>query len=277
MNLLDKVDVEVINTAIKREHSHKLFVIDEIHRSNSTLFREILHQTNGKKVLGLTGTFERLDGLHEIAQKYCPVCDTVTIKEALANGWVSDYREYKVLLEVEDIDVYKELNRQFISTFAIFNFSFETAMSAVTNIVFRRQYAKKINKDHKELDAITFAWNRALKGRKEFVQNHPKKIEIAKKILEARQGKKAITFSSTIKQAEKIGEGYTVHSGKTKKKNKLTIEEFNELETGILNTSKSCDEGIDVKGLNLAIILGGTSSKSQKTQRVENTALIKSL
>ena len=51
--------------------------------------------------------------------------------------------------------------------------------------------------------------------------NHPLKIEITKKILDARPKCKAITFSATIKQAEQIGRGYLVHSGKTKKKNRM--------------------------------------------------------
>lgn len=98
--------------------------------------------------------------------------------------------------------------------------------------------------------------------------DHPKKIELAQKILKARPDKKAITFSSTIKQAEKIGNGYVVHSGNTKKKNRITMDEFAKLETGVIHTAKSLDEGSDVPGLNLAIILGNSSSSTQKTQRV---------
>jgi hypothetical protein len=46
-----------------------------------------------------------------------------------------------------------------------------------------------------------------MRKRKEFVYNHPKKLEIAKKIIEARKESKGITFSSTIKQAESFGFG----------------------------------------------------------------------
>ncbi len=99
--------------------------------------------------------------------------------------------------------------------------------------------------------------------------DHPKKLEITKKILDKRPNSKAITFSATIKQAEKIGRGFVVHSGKTKKKNRLTIGEFSDLNSGVINTAKSLDEGVDIKGLNLAIILCNSSSSTQKTQRVE--------
>ena len=73
----------------------------------------------------------------------------------------------------------------------------------------------------------------------------------------------------TIKEInEKIGRGFTVHSGKTNKKNRLTVNEFSNLEYGVMNTAKSLDEGADLPGLNLAIILCNTSSGTQKTQRV---------
>lgn len=37
---------------------------------------------------------------------------------------------------------------------------------------------------------------------------------------------------------------------------------------GVIHTAKSLDEGADIKGLNLAIILSNTSSQTQKTQRL---------
>ena len=141
-------------------------------------------------------------------------------------------------------------------------------MDCLTNIIYRRAYAKKLGISAKDIDAIVFTWQRALKGRKNYVMNHPKKIEIARKIIEARQNEKIITFSSTIAQSEKIGYGYVVNSGKTKKKNRITIEQFSKLNRGVINTAKSLDEGSDIPGLSVAIILSNTSSQTQKTQRV---------
>ena len=42
---------------------------------------------------------------------------------------------------------------------------------------------------------------------------------------------------------------------------------FNEQETGVLNSSKAVDVGVDVKGLSVGIILSTDSSKIRKTQR----------
>ena len=106
-----------------------------------------------------------------------------------------------------------------------------------------------------------------MRGRKTFVQSHPKKIEIARKILEARRDKKCVTFSATIKDAEKIGIGYVLHSKQSKKNNKEILEKFNNEETGVLNSSKAVDVGVDVKGLSVGIILSTDSSKIRKVQR----------
>lgn len=141
-------------------------------------------------------------------------------------------------------------------------------MKCLTNIIYRRTYAKTMGIPSKEIDAVVFTWSRSLKARKSFVMDHPKKLEITRQILDSRAGSKAITFSATIKQAEKIGRGYIVHSGKTKKKNGLTMQEFAPLKSGVINTAKSLDEGTDIPGLNLGIILSNTSSNTQKTQRI---------
>lgn len=266
--LYHDVDVEIINSAIKLNDKIDLLVLDEVHRYASDQFYDLFKMRDPTLVLGLSATFNRLDGRHELLNKFCPVCDVITIKEAIENKWLSPYKEYKVLLDVPDIEDYRELNRQFINTFSIFEFDFNLAMNCLTNIIYRRAYAKKLGMSNPDLDAIVFTWNRALKGRKSFVMNHPLKLEVTRKILDARPNSKAITFSATIKQAEEIKRGFVVHSGKTKKKNRVTMQEFANVKSGVINTAKSLDEGADVPGLNLAIVLCNTSSQTQKTQRV---------
>lgn len=263
-----QTNVEIINSAVKKEERVDLLILDEAHRYGSDSFIEIFKIKHPKLILGLSATFHRLDGRHRIIEKYCPIIDTVTVKEALKNGWLSSYREYKVIVQVDDFHIYQQASQEFQEMFAIFNFDFNLAMKCVTNIVYRRYYGKTLGIASKDMDAISYTWQRALRKRKEFVMNHPDKIEITRKILEARPFSKAITFSGTIKQAEKIGIGTVVHSGKTKKKNRLTIEEFSSMPTGVINSSKSLNEGVDIPGLNLAVILTNSSSPNEKIQRI---------
>ena len=50
--------------------------------------------------------------------------------------------------------------------------------------------------------------------------------------------------------------------------NNTIIESFNQQTVGVLSTSKSCDAGVDIKGLSVGIILSGDSSKTRTTQRI---------
>jgi superfamily II DNA or RNA helicase len=106
-----------------------------------------------------------------------------------------------------------------------------------------------------------------MRARKTFIQNHPKKFEIARKILDARKDRKCITFSSTIKQAESFGDGYVLHSKKSEKQNKKTLDEFNKASCGVLHSSKAVNQGVDIPGLSVGIILSIDSSKITKQQR----------
>lgn len=267
-SLINYVSVEIINSAIKSNEPIDFLVLDECHRIPSDTFYAVFRQRQPKVILGLSATFSRLDGRHELLNKFCPVCDVITVQEAIKNQWLSPYKEYKVIIEPDDIEEYRMLNKQFNESFAIFDFNFQLAMDCLTNIISRRVYAKKLGMSAKDMDAIVFTWSRSLKARKSYVMNHPKKLEITRKIIAARSNEKIITFSATIAQSEKIGLGYVVNSGKSKKKNRISIEEFRELKCGAIHTAKSLDEGSDIPGLNIAIILSNTSSQTQKTQRL---------
>lgn len=265
--LINNARVEIINTVVKYDWTCDLLVIDEIHLMAADTFSKVFDKVSYKNIIGLTATFERLDGKEVLISKYAPVCDTIDINLAENNGWVAPHREYLVLLDVDLLE-YNVLTKEFNQCFAQFNWDFKLAMDCATDIIKCRAYAKKMGLDGNTLMGVAQKWNRAMRKRKEFIYNHPKKMEIAKKILEARKDKKGITFSSTIKQAESFGNGWVMHSKKKKKENKATIEAFDNADSGFLHTSKAADQGLDCKGINLEIILHTDSSKVRKTQRI---------
>lgn len=254
--------------------------ISECHRANSDQFANIFINIKYKYVLGLTATFERLDNKQkEVMEKYCPVIDRVLLEEALANGWVSSYKEYQVLLDVDDIDTLKKLNKEFTSHYEFFNFQFDKVMSLIGKDGWKARTKLRdemcgpnaTEEQRKQmLRNITFHSQRfmqVLQARKKFINNHPKKLEIARKIIEARPYSKIITFSNNIKMAEAIGIG-EVYTGKdSKKKARANLEEFNQ-KTGscVLNSVKKLCEGADVHGLSIAIMLGIDSSEIRAVQ-----------
>lgn len=271
-------EVQIINTVIRHTWACNILVIDECHRFASDDFSKIFEKVKYKYILGLTATFERLDGKEVLISEHCPVIDTITTEEALLNGWISRFTEYRVLIDVDNIDEYKDLNKQFQQHFEFFNYDFGLAMKMVGKDGYKYRIAlrdKLCNTNDKTiksnvLKTITYhamGFMQVIQKRKSFINNHPKKLEITRKIIEARKDKKIITFSNNTKMAEAIGIG-EVYTGKdSKKKGRTTIEEFNKKSSGVINSCAKLNEGADLRGLSVAIILGLDSSKTKATQR----------
>ena len=269
--------VSIINTASKTLEKCDLLILDEIHKFAAEQFSEVFEIVQYKLILGLTATIERLDGKHELIKKYCPVVDTVTIEVAKANGWVADFTEYQVIITADDIENYRQYNKEFIQHFEYFNFDFNLAMSMIgqvglkNRLAYRDQLCPRGSKEEKskvlkEIMYHSMGFMHAMQNRKKFIHNHPQKIEVAREIIKYRSDKKIITFSANTKMAESIGIGY-VYTGKDgKKKNRITIEEFEKLDKGVINSCKLAIEGFDCPGLSVGIVMGVDSSATKAIQ-----------
>lgn len=270
------VEVLIINTAAKNGGQCDFLIIDEIHTAGANLLIQVFETVKYKLILGLTATFERLDERHTLIAKYCPIVDTVTLQEAQLNGWVSEYKEYLVLIDVEDINVYQDYNKQFTEHYEFFNYDFKLAMSMVgkdglkNKLEYRDELCKgdaSLKKDM--LKAISYHANgfiRAIQARKKFVYEHPEKIRLAQEIIKHRPDSKIVTFCANTKIAEAIGYGYVYTNKEGKKKNRLTLTEFSAMNSGVLNTCKLAESGMDIPGLSVGIMLGVNSSETKAQQ-----------
>ena len=269
-------EVKVMMGASKKEYSCDLLIIDEAHRINSETIANVFKVVKYKLILGLTATFERLDGRHEILAKYAPVCDTITMQDALLNNWVSKYKDYVVLIDVDDIDIYKKYNKSFVEHFEFFGFDFNKAMSMLGNdgisnkLRYRDELCQGDDSKKKEiLKSINYhakGFITAIQNRKKFVQSHPEKIRITEEIIKHRNNSKIITFSSNVKIAESISTGFVYTGKEGKKKNRMTLEEFSKLPSGVLNSCKLAEEGLNLPDLSVGIMLGVNSSKTKAVQ-----------
>lgn len=276
-NLFQQCSVKTMNDTSVNKYSCTLLVIDEIHKVGAPTLLNIFKNVQYTVILGLTATFERLDGKDEIISKKCPIVDTISVEEAIENKWLADYREYEVLIEPEDIDVYKEVNKEFYEHFSHFNYDFNLAMKCATDWKRRSELAKERCREDQSEDFKTvnkqilvhaMGFSRTLQARKKYIYNHPKKIELTNLILENRQDKKCITFSATVAMAEKIKYG-AVYSGKDSvKKGRMNLQEFVQQDGGVLNTVMKLNEGFNCPDISVSVILGFNSSSTTKKQRV---------
>lgn len=272
-------DVQIINTIIRRDWDVDILVLDELHRYAADTFAKVFEKVEYKYILGLTATFERLDGKHELLSKYCPIVDIITQEEAAINGWVSPYKEYLVLIDVDNLEDYLHYNKEFQEHFEFFGYDFNLALSMlgpkgfINRSKLRDERCPNGTEEQRKalFKSITYhatAFMRCIQSRKAFINNHPRKVEIARRIIEARPNSKIITFSNNIKMAESIGMGGKVYSGKdSKKKGRITLEEFQKGDFPVIHSIAKLNEGADIKGLSVAIILGLDSSETKAVQK----------
>lgn len=271
-------EVQVINTTAKYGGICDLLILDEAHRVPAETFSQVFDKVKYKLILALTATLERLDGKHILIEKHCPVIDEITLEVAKLNGWVSDFTEYQVIITAGDIDNYRNYNKEFVANFEFFNYDFGLAMSLLGKTGFKNKIKLRdemcknnpnANKTEilKQINYHSIAFMRAMQNRKKFIYNHPQKIEIAKEIIKYRADKKIITFSANTAMAESVGIGYVYTGKESKKKNRITVEEFTALPSGVINTCQLANEGFDCPGLSVGIVMGLDSSPIKSTQR----------
>jgi superfamily II DNA or RNA helicase len=272
----DNIQVHTMYETSKDKYVCDFLILDEIHRFGSPSLIKVFENIKYSMILGLTATFERLDGKDAIISKYCPIVDIISTDEAIRNKWLSSYREYEVLIDPPDIEEYRKVDKDFHNYFSFFDYDFKVAMGCATDWKARSALAKEMCKGdytmfkdiNKDVLINAMGFNRTLQARKKYIYNHPRKVELANMILENRTNKKCITFSASVAMAESIGYG-AVYSGRdSKKKGRITLQEFVEQDGGVLNTIMKLNDAFDCPDLSVAVILGFNSSKTVKKQRL---------
>lgn len=260
--------VFVVNTAIKRELDCDLLIVDEVHMMMADTFSAIFTKIKYKLILCLTGTIDRLDGKQSLLGRYAPICDTITLDEAITNEWVADFKQYRVMLEV-DLTQYKEDNAKFLHYFSFFQFDFGEAMKCVAGkFGYRNTYARAMGKEPKDVMIAAMGFIKYMKARKTFIYDHLKKIEVTDKIINARNKAKIITFTKSVEHAKLICCGDIYHGKVSKKRKEKMLQEFNDAESGVLNSCQALNVGADVTGIDTIIIISGDSSSITKRQRI---------
>lgn len=270
-------EVRTMNSTSKENNIYTdLLVIDEVHKCLANTLIKIFSIVKYKMLLCLTATLKRVDGMHNYLLQFCPVVDTISKEEAINNGWLSSYKEYQVLLDV-DLKEYNEYNSKFYEAFSFFDYDFALCMSMLGADGWKRkeQFIKDRCPDknkqtdfRKQVTAMIYQFSHYLQKRKQFIANHPKKVEITNKIISHFLDRKCITFSSTVKMAEKLDYG-KVYSGRDSgKKGRAKLEDFLKPGADVIHTCLKLSEGFNCPELSIAVILGLDSSQTKKEQKL---------
>lgn len=300
---IKNVEVFVINTVIKTQHECDLLILDEIHGFASEKFKLVFEVVKYKFILGLTATINRLDGKHDLLLSYAPIVDTITIEEALREGWVSEFLEYNLGIELSEQDRidYDLLNKNFHKYFGFFGHDFKLAMDCCAKVNAER-YASIYQLDPKLVAFRANRFNFYMRERKTFLYRAKCKLDLVLEIINRFQYK-TVTFSESTKFADKLTEqlgeiATCYHSLLTtqireikivkkykKKSDEIIIKNIkfgkiklqqealkkfadNRFKVRVINTAKALDKGFDVEDVVLAIISSSTTNPTQHIQRV---------
>lgn len=270
--------VYVVNTAYKLKIVTDLLILDEVHTTGAAeQFSLCWKNAKYDKLLWLTATFDRKDGLHKELLRIAPKIDSVTFEEALRNNWVSDYHIYNIRLEFTDKErhshyrIKKQLQEVYEKVAKELEYSYDYVEKNMWNIKF------DIERNHKHLYQEALKYQRLIAARKKLLYNAQEKKDLTIWLLkESKLNKKqTIIFSQTRDFADYIHEhtkedSILMHSGMTNKARIASFKRFRDGRTKkrIISSVKALNEGIDVPQLEFGIVASGTSSKKDSIQQL---------
>jgi len=238
-----------------------LLVVDEVHHLPAPTYQQIPEMTIAPSRLGLTATYERADGHHEVLEDLIgPVVYEENVDE-LAGEYLSEYEtlHLKVNLTPEEREQYDE-------EYQIYRDYIDTHDFDIWKDQGYQEFLKRTSYDAHGRRAL-IAKQRA----EEIARTAEKKLDTLDNLLKRHYDDRTIIFTANNDFAYDISQEFIVpcitHQTQTDERTEI-LERFRTGEYSMLVTSQVLDEGIDVPAANVGIILSGSASKRQYAQRL---------
>tara|TARA_R110000787_G_scaffold70320_1_gene156382 strand:+ start:2711 stop:3781 length:1071 start_codon:yes stop_codon:yes gene_type:complete len=238
-------------SAYKLKGKHfDLVIADEIHDSITEKYSKFYVNNTWENLIGLTAT-PRLD--KELSGDFyskIPIIFGATVQDAVEAGDILDFNLHVMEHHLDDKDKYIEAGnkiRKFLTTeHAHYKF--------LTNVLTKSYYTNKIG-----LSKL-FASKRAT-----LMYNLKSKKEIVKKLIDNNPDKKIIIFGNSLNFLEDVCDH--VVKGSDLKTLKY-IDDFNEGKIRVIGSFKMLEQGVNLSGVNMAIIASYFSVKGKFIQRI---------
>ncbi|WP_049921082.1 DEAD/DEAH box helicase family protein [Halopiger djelfimassiliensis] len=236
-------------------------VFDEAHHLGGEGYRGIARLLAAPARLGLTATFERSDGGHEVIEGIVgPLVHRVGVDE-LAGDHLAPYdvKRLEVSLTPEERAAY-ERNQEVFSEYL-----------AKSNIRMRsgsdyRELVKRSGNDPEARNAL-LARQRA----REIIYGSEAKLEALEGLLDEHRGERVIVFTAHNDLAYDVSERFLIptitHQTGAAERREI-LERFREGTYNRIATSNVLDEGVDVPDASVAVVLSGSGSEREFTQRL---------
>jgi superfamily II DNA or RNA helicase len=238
-----------------------LVVFDEVHHLGGERYREIARLLAAPARMGLTATFERPDGAHEvIAELVGPVVYRLDPPE-LAGEHLAPYdiKRIEVDLTPEERREYADCQETFTNYLARSNIDMRSGSDY-------RKLVMRSGNDPAAREAL-LAKQRA----REIVFNAEAKMDALADVLDRHRGDRVIVFTAHNDLVYRIAERFLLpaitHQTGTEERRRF-LERFREGTYSRIVTSNVLDEGVDVPDANVAVVLSGSGSEREFVQRL---------
>ncbi|SDQ91600.1 DEAD/DEAH box helicase [Natronobacterium texcoconense] len=236
-------------------------VFDEVHHLGGEGYREIGRLLAAPARLGLTATFERPDGAHEVVERIVgPLVHRIAADELAGDHLASyDVKRLAVSLTPEEREEYERNQETFTDYLARSNIRMHSGSDY-------QELVKRSGSDPAAREAL-LARQRA----REIARGSEAKLEALEGILERHRDARTIVFTAHNDLAYEVSERFLIptitHRTATAERREV-LERFREGTYSRIATSNVLDEGVDVPDASIAVVLSGSGSEREFTQRL---------
>jgi superfamily II DNA or RNA helicase len=238
-----------------------LVVYDEVHHLGAEGYRDAARLSAAPARLGLTATFERPDGAHEvIADLVGPVVYALDADD-LAGEHLADYELRRVEVELTDEEraAYEDAQGTFVDYLRTSNLSLSSGSDY-------RELVKRSGTDPEAREALL-----AKQEARELMMNSDAKVDALERILDRHRGDRVIVFTAHTDLVYRLSERFLLPAvtGETgASERRAILDRFRAGTYGRVVTANVLDEGVDVPDANVAVVLSGSGSEREFTQRL---------
>jgi superfamily II DNA or RNA helicase len=238
-----------------------LVVFDEVHHLGGEGFRDIARMLVAPARLGLTATFERPDGAHRIIEDLVGELVYDLDVDDLAGDHLAEYDVKRVEVPLTDDEraAYEDAQGTFTDYLQQSNIQFRSGSDY-------QELVKRSGTDPRAREAL-LAKQRA----RRIVRESDAKVRELETILDDHRDDRVIVFTASTDLVYRLSERFLVPAithETTASERDTILDRFRRGDYSRVVTANVLDEGVDVPDANVAVVVAGSGSEREFTQRL---------
>jgi len=238
-----------------------LVVFDEVHHLGGEGYRDIARLLAAPARMGLTATFERPDGAHEVVEEVVgPLVHRVEVDELAGEHLAAyDIKRIEVGLTPDERERYERHQETFTDYLAKSGIQLRSGSDY-------RELVMRSGNDPEAREAL-LAKQRA----REVMMNAERKVAELETILDRHRDDRVIVFTAHTDLVYRLSERFLIpaithETGASERR--TSLERFRDGDYSRVVTANVLDEGVDVPAANVGVLLAGSGSQREFTQRL---------